>query len=110
MYTREDIPSRQLFCKSQCHIKTISVEINLKKKKLNGSYNPYRNSISNRLDSLNPLIDKYIETWRGEFAFIEDFYFSLEDISMKICCNLNGLKSVISVPTCFKNSQRVLMY
>ena len=36
MYISEDIPSHQLFCKSQCYIETISVEINLKKRKLNG--------------------------------------------------------------------------
>ena len=29
-YIREDISSRQLFCKSQCYTETILVEINLK--------------------------------------------------------------------------------
>ena len=74
MYIREDIPSRQLFCKSQYYTEAISAEINLKKRKwfLNRLYNPHRNSISNQLDSLNSIIDEYIETY-DNFLFIEDF-------------------------------------
>ena len=42
LYIREDIPSRLLKSKSQCNVKSLSVEINLKKRKwfLNCSYNP----------------------------------------------------------------------
>ena len=74
MYIREDIPSRQLFCKSQCRIDIVSGEINLRKGQwfLNGSYNPHRNSISNHLDPLNSQIDEYIEKC-GNFFFIGDF-------------------------------------
>ena len=48
LYVREDIPSRLLQCKSQCNIESLSVEINLRKRKwfLNCSYNPHRNSVS----------------------------------------------------------------
>ena len=44
-YIREDIPSRLLQCKSQCNIESLSVEINLRKRKwfLNCAYNLHRN-------------------------------------------------------------------
>ena len=44
LYIREDIPSRLLKSKSQCNVKSLSVEINLKKRKwfLNCSYNPQK--------------------------------------------------------------------
>ena len=49
MHICGDIPSRQLFCKSQCYLETISVEIYLAKRKrsLNGSYKPHRKSKPN---------------------------------------------------------------
>ena len=45
LYIREDIPSRLLNSKFKTGIETISVEINLRKRKqfLNCSYNPYKN-------------------------------------------------------------------
>ena len=44
LYIREDIPSRLLKSKSQCNVKSLSAEINLKKRKwfLNCSYNPQK--------------------------------------------------------------------
>ena len=33
LYIREDVPSRLLQCKSQCNIESLSVEINLRKRK-----------------------------------------------------------------------------
>ena len=44
LYIREDIPSRLLKSKSQCNVKSLSVEINSKKRKwfLNCSYNPQK--------------------------------------------------------------------
>ena len=34
LYIREDIPSRLLQCKSQCYIESLSIEINLREKKV----------------------------------------------------------------------------
>ena len=56
MDVRENIPSRQLFCKSKFYIDLRLYQLKpIKKRKwfLNGSYNPHRKSISNHLDSLN---------------------------------------------------------
>ena len=65
LYIREDIPSRLLQCKSQCNIESLSVEINLRKRKwfLNCSYNPHRNSISSHLECLNRVIDEHSKTY-----------------------------------------------
>ena len=62
---REDIPSLLLQCKSQRNIESISVEINLRKRKwfLNCSYNPHRNSVSSHLECLNRVIDEHSKTY-----------------------------------------------
>ena len=104
LYIREDIPSRLLQCKSQCNIESLSVEINLRKRKwfLNCSYNPHRNSISRHLECLNRVIDKHIKTC-DNFILIGDFNVGIDENSMKNFCDINCLKSLIKVPTCFKN-------
>ena len=53
LYIREDIPSRLLQCKSQCNIESLSVEINLRKRKwfLNYSHDPHRNSFQVTLNA-----------------------------------------------------------
>ena len=55
LFVREDVPSRILNPKSKTDIETLSVEINLRKRKwfLNCSYNPHKNQISNHLECLN---------------------------------------------------------
>ena len=95
LYIREDIPSRLLQCKLQYNIESFSVEISLRKRQwfLNCSYNPHRNSISRHLECLNRVIDKQIKTC-GNFILIGDFNVGIDE---------NCLKSLIKVPTCFKN-------
>ena len=60
VYIREDIPSKFLDIKSDCNIESITVEINLRKRKwlLNCSYNPHKNLIANHLECLNRIIDE----------------------------------------------------
>ena len=60
-YICEDIQSKLLISKSKCNIETLSVAVNLRKRKwfLNCSYNPNQNSISNHLECLNRLIDEH---------------------------------------------------
>ena len=100
MYTREDIPSRLLQCKTQCNIESPSVVINLKKRKwfLNCSYNPHRNSISSHLECLNRVIDEHSKTY-GNFIFIGDFDEGIDENTMKSFYNMNYLKSLIKVPS-----------
>ena len=61
LYIREDIPSRLLQCKLQCNIESLSVEINLRKRKwfLNSLYNPHRNSIWRHLECVNSVFDEH---------------------------------------------------
>ena len=74
LYIREDIQSKLLISKSKCNIETLSVAVNLRKRKwfLNCSYNPNPNSISNHLECLNSLIDKHSSSFH-KFTFIGDF-------------------------------------
>ena len=89
---------------SKTDIETLSVEINLRKRKwfLNCSYNPHKNQISNHLECLNRLIDEY-NTYYENFIFIGDFNTSVEESQMENFCNLNCLESLIQKPTCYKN-------
>ena len=100
MYTREDIPSRLLQCKTQCNIESPFVVINLKKRKwfLNCSYNPHRNSISSHLECLNRVIDEHSKTY-DNFIFIGDFDEGIDENTMKSFYNMNYLKSLIKVPS-----------
>ena len=109
MYVRENIQSRQLFCKSQFYIENISVAISLKNRKrfLNGSYNPQRNSTLNHLHSIYSLFEKLYEA-QYNCPFIGDFDVSMEDNFIKSFYNLNGLKRFISVRT-YSKSQHTLM-
>ena len=107
LYIREDIPSRLLQCKSQRSIESPSIEINLRKRKwfLSCSYNPHRNSISRHLECLNRVIDEHKRTY-DNFILIADFNVGIEENSMKNFCYINYLKSLIKIPTCFKNPDK----
>ena len=107
LYFREDIPSRLLQCKSQSNIESLSVEINLRKRKwsLNCWYSPHRNSISSHLECLNRVIDEHSKTY-DNFIFIGDFNVGIDENSMKNFCDINCLKSLIKEPTCFKNPDK----
>ena len=107
LYIREDIPSRLLKSKSQCNVKSLSVEINLKKRKwfLNCSYNPHRNSLSSYLECLNRVINEHSKIY-DNFIFIGDFNVGIDENSMKNFCDINCLKSLIKEPTCFKNPDK----
>ena len=105
LYIREDIQSKLLICKSKCNIETLSVPVNLRKRKcfLNCSYNPHQNLISNHLECLNRLIDEHSSSF-DNFIFIGDFKVSTNHNSMINFCDLNGLRNLINDPTCYKNS------
>ena len=72
---REDIPSRLLNSKSKTGIETISVEINLRKRKwfLNCSYNPNKNLISNHLECLNRIMDEFSKNYHN-VIFLGDLH------------------------------------
>ena len=103
LYICEDIQSKLLICKSKCNIETLSVAVNLRKRKwfLNCSHNTNQNSISNHLECLNHLIDEHSSSF-DHFIFIGDFNVSTNHNSINVC-DLNGLRNLINVPTCFNN-------
>ena len=105
LYIREDIQSKLLISKSKCNIETLLAVANLRKRKwfLNCSYNHHQNLISNHLECLNRLIDEHSNSF-DNFIFIGDFNVSTNHNSMTNFCNLNGLRNLINVPTCYKNS------
>ena len=104
LYIREDMQSR-LSSKSKCNIETLSAVVNLRKKKwfLNCSCSPHQNLIPNHLECLNPLIDQHSNSF-DNFIFIGDFNISTNHNSMRNFCDLNGLKNLMNVPVCYKNS------
>ena len=107
IYVREDIPSKFLKAKSDCNIKSICVEVNLRKRKwfISGSYNPNKSFLSNHLECLNRIIDEYSKLYQN-FLFLGDFNASVSEKCLEEFCNLNGLTSLIKKPTCFKNPDK----
>ena len=105
LYIREDIQSKLLISKSKCNTETLPVAVNLRKRKwfLNCSYNTHQNLISNHLECLNRLIDEHSNSF-DNFIFLGDFNVSTNHDSMINFCDLNGLRNLINVPTCYKNS------
>ena len=73
LYFRKDIPSRFPNIGSTCNIETISVEINLMKRKwlLTCWYNPHKSLISSHPDYLNNILDKYSKFYEN-FVFMGD--------------------------------------
>ena len=100
----EDIPSRFLNSGSTCNIETISVEINLRKRKwlLTCCYNPHKSLISSHLDYLNNILDKYSKLYEN-LVFMGDFNVTMDDKFMIDFCKLNDLSSLIDKSTCYKN-------
>ena len=101
MYIREYIPFRLLNSKSKTGIESISVEINLRKRKwfLNCSYNPNKNRISNHLECLNRIMDDNV-------IFLGGFNTCINDNAMNSFCSLNDLTSFIDQPACCKNPDK----
>ena len=91
-------------------IESLFVEINLRKRKwfLNCSYNRHKNSILSHLECLNRAIDEHKKTW-DNFIWIGDFNVGIDENSMKNVCDINCLKSVIKVLTCFRNSDNTTL-
>ena len=90
LYIREDKPFTLLNSKSNSGIETISVEINLRKRKwfLNCSYNPNENLISNHLECLNGIMDEFSKNY-DKVVFLGDFNTSINDNAMTSFYSLN---------------------
>ena len=67
---------------------------------MEAKYNPHQNLISN-LECLNRLFDEHSSNF-DNFIFIGDFNVSTNHNSIINFCDLNGLKNLINVSTCYK--------
>ena len=105
LYIRGDMQSKLLISKSKCNIESLSVAVNLRKRKwfLNCSYNPPQNLILNHLECLNCRLDEHSNSFKN-FIFIGDFNVSTNHNAMIHFCDLTGLRNLINVPTCHQNS------
>ena len=92
LYIKEDIPSRVLNSKSKTGIETISVEINLRKRKwfLTCSYNANKSLISNYRECLNRIKDGFSKNY-DNIIFLGDFNTCRKDNTMTSFCSLNDL-------------------
>ena len=83
-YIHEDLPSKILTYSSNCDIKTLLVEINLRKKKwfLNGSYNPNKSQINHHLECLNSLLDENSKKYEN-YVLIDDFNVNTSNLILK---------------------------
>ena len=98
LHIREGIPSHLLQCKSQCNIESLSVEINLRKRK-------WFLITCAVLKEIQFQVTFQIKTY-DNFIFKGDFNVGNDENYMKIFCDINCLKILIKVPTCFKNPDK----
>ena len=107
LYIWEDIPSRLLNSKFKIGLETISVEVDLRKRKwfLNCSYNPNKNLISNHLECLNRIMDDFSKNY-DNVNFLGDFNTSMNDNTITSFCSLNDLATLIHQSTCYKNPDK----
>ena len=99
VYVREDIPYKLIEMNSS--VQSISIELNLRKKRwlVNCSYNANNSNICDhhRLGkSLDTLLTNYDKVF-----LMGDFTAEDANIHIKYFCNLDKLKKLIKVPTCF---------
>ena len=101
---REDLPVKVLLVdkgNENCY-----AEVILKKTKwpINYSYNSTKNNISSHLESLSRNLDSCTSKFEN-ILVIGDLNISMEDNNMKHFCESYNLKSLIKVPTCYKNPE-----
>ena len=102
---REDIPAKILNEHlTECDIEHFFVEVNLRSKKwlISCSYNPNVNSIQKHLSQISRGIDFYSTKYEN-FIFLGDFNAEITNSYVENFCGAYGLKSLIKVPTCYKN-------
>ena len=111
LYIREDIPFRVLNSKSKTGIETVSVEINLRKRKWFSkcSYNANKSLISNHLKCLNRIKDGFSKNY-DNIIFLGDFNTCIKDNAMTPFCSLNNLTSLTDQPTCYRNRHVLILY
>ena len=106
LYTRGDIPSRQLQVKSHGDIECIAVEVIIAKTKwfICGSYNPQKSLILSHLSTLSSILENYMPLY-DNFIILGDFNSEITENSMSDFSELFNLHNLIKEPTCYKNPE-----
>ena len=104
LYTRQDIPSRQLHVQSYGEIECLAVEVNIAKTKwfICGIYNPKKSLISSHLTALSNILEHYMPFY-DNFIILGDFNSEITESSMSDVIELFNLENLIKEPTCYKN-------
>ena len=110
LFIREDIPTKVLSFETS-PIEGFFVEINLCKKKwlLCCSYNPETNNIKNHLPALSLSLDISSSQYE-HFIVLGDVNVEVENRDMEEFCKNYNQKSLIRVPTCYKNPKKPFVY
>ena len=105
LYTRSDIPTRQLTLMHRT-IECIITEMTISKKKwlVVGTYNPHKSQISDHLLKLGQNLEHYLKSY-DNVIILGDFNVEISDEAMEDFCSLFNLSSLIKEPTCFKNAE-----
>ena len=106
LYFWDDIPIKLLKHDFGINIESLSVEINLRKRKwfLNGFYDPHKSKLLNHLNYLNLVCSKYSKFY-DNFIFMGDFNVTMGDKAMEDFYSLNNLESLIKKPTCCNHNE-----
>ena len=105
VYAQENIPAKLLLSEAKT-IEGIFVELNFCKKKwlLSCSYNPSKSNIISHLEHLRRSLDLYSANY-DNLLLMGDFNVNTSELNRKDFCDSYGFKSLIKVPTCFKNPE-----
>ena len=105
VYVQENIPAKLLSSEAKT-IEGIFIELNFRKKKwlLSCSYNPSKSNIISHLEHLRRSLDLYSANY-DNLLLMGDFNVNTSELNMKDFCDSYGFKSLIKVPTCFKNPE-----
>ena len=68
-------------------------------------YNPHKRNIANFLKKLSTALDVYYTKYE-HFLLLGDFNSEITEIAMSDFCASYNLKSLISLPTCYKNIEK----
>ena len=103
MYVRDDIRCKLI---SMCNstIESLFIELKLRNKKwlLCCSQNSHRRFISNHLIDIGKNLD-LLSTNYDNILMLGHFNVEVENSLLKEFCDLYGMKSLVRVPTCYKN-------
>ena len=105
MYVRDDIPCKLIPMRNST-IEGFFIELKLRKKKwlLCCSYNPHRRFISNHLIDIGRNLD-LLSTNYDNIVLSGDSNTEVENNFLKEFCDLYEIKSLIRIPTCYKNPE-----